>query len=210
METNINIIIADDHLLFIEGLRLLMESEPGITITDIAHDGKELLQILPANLPDIILLDINMPNMNGLKAAIYIKQSYPAIKIIMLSTYSEEHLVEKAKKNGADGYLLKNSSKEKLLQTIRLVHKGTACFPYLLAETINEFNANDNFLKQYNFTKRETEVILLIKDGLTNQQISEKLFLSIYTIETHRKNIMQKLQLNSPSALMKFIITNNL
>ena len=124
-----------------------MESEPGITITDIAHDGKELLQILPANLPDVILLDINMPHMNGLKAVIFIKQSYPEVKIIMLSTYSEAHLVEKAKKNGANGYLLKNSSKEELLQTIRLVHKGAACFPYLLPETINEFNANDNFLK---------------------------------------------------------------
>ena len=210
LQTNIKIIIADDHLLFIEGLRMLIESEPGITIIDIANDGKELLQILPANLPDVILLDINMPNMNGLNAAIYIRQSYPSVKILMLSTYSEEHLIEKAKKNGANGYLLKNSSKEELLQSIRLVYKGLLCFPFRVPERVNEFSSNDIFLKQYNFTKRETEVILLIKQGLTNQQISDKLFLSIYTVETHRKNIMQKLHLNSPSALMKFIITNNL
>jgi len=96
MNDKINIIIADDHLLFIEGLRALIGHEPDINIADMAHDGKELLWILPHNIPDIILLDINMLGMNGLTAAVRIRQSWPGIRIIMLSTYSDEHLIEKA------------------------------------------------------------------------------------------------------------------
>lgn len=95
MEVIIKLIIADDHNLFIDGLRLLLKDEPDLQVTDIASDGKELLSILPTAKADIILLDINMPNLNGLDTAHYIKQTYPALKIIMLSTYNDDHLVER-------------------------------------------------------------------------------------------------------------------
>ena len=206
----IKIIIADDHTLFINGLQLLLHDQDWIEVIDIAHDGKELLNILPKTQPDLILLDINMPVLNGLDTARYIKQSFPFIKLIMLSTYNEEHLIDKAKQTGVNGYLLKNSSKDELLQTIRLVMNNQTSFPYLQPKEENIFDKQDNFLKQFNLTKRETEIILLLKDNFTNQQIADKLFLSIYTVETHRKNIMQKLGLKSPAALMKFIIENNL
>lgn len=210
MSTPITIIIADDHAMFIEGLRLLLKEESDVIILDIAHDGKELLSLLQKQQPQIVLLDINMPGMNGLETAKYIRQSYRSIKVIILSTYQEEHLIEKAKQNGAAGYLLKNSTKEELLQTIRLVATGHPCFPYTLPSTANEFTGTDSFLKQFDLTKREREIIGYIKKGLTNQQIADVLFLSIYTVETHRKHIMQKLQLGSPTALMKFIIEHNL
>lgn len=206
----VKIIIADDHTLFINGLRLLLKEEPRIEVIDVANDGKELLDVLTTTTPDLILLDINMPVLNGLDAAKYIKRSYPAIKLIILSTYNEDHLVDKAKQVGVNGYLLKNSSKEELLQTIYLVMNYQSAFPYREPKKENLFDREDSFLKPFNLTKREMEIVLLLKNNLTNQQIADQLFLSIYTVDTHRKNIMQKLGLKSPAALMKFIIEKKL
>jgi DNA-binding NarL/FixJ family response regulator len=210
MNKLIKIIIADDHLLFIDGLSSLLNGEDDIMIADIAYDGRQLLYILEKQSPDVILLDINMPGMNGLEALRYIKQSWPAINIVMLSTYNEEHLIEKAKQSGANGYLLKNCNKNELLQTIRLVSTGISCFPYQKPAALSYLDKEDKFLKQFSLSKRESEIIDLIKNEFTNQQIADQLHLSVYTIETHRKNIMQKLQLKSPAALIKFILENRL
>ena len=207
---NIKIIIADDHNLFINGLQLLLKEESWIEIIDIANNGRELLEVLQRSQPDLILLDLNMPNMNGFEAARYIKQNHPAVKLIILSTYNEEHLIDKAKQIGINGYLLKNCNREELLQTISLVMNHQTSFPYFEPRENNSFDSKDNFLIQFNLTKRELEIIQLIKNGFTNQLIANKLFLSIYTVETHRKNIMHKLNLNTPMALIKFIVENNL
>ncbi len=207
---SIHLVIADDHVLFIDGLKLLLKDESHIVIDDVANDGKELLHLLEYQQPDLILLDINMPKLNGLEATGFIKRSYPKIKIVILSTYNDNHIIEKAKQHGANGYLLKNCNKEDLLQTINLVDSGQSSFPYRTPKNDNVFNSNDDFLKQFGLTKREAEIIQLIKGDLSNQDIADKLYLSIYTIETHRKNIMQKLGLKSPAALMKFIIENGL
>ena len=206
----VKIIIADDHTLFISGLRLLLQDEDWIEITDAAHDGRELLDVLRKTTVDVVLLDINMPQLNGLEAARHIKQNFPAIKLVVLSTYNEDHIVEKAKSFGVNGYLLKNCSKEELLQTIKLVMHGQTSFPYRPPAENRLFDREDNFLLQFNLTKRETELLQLIKAGLTNQQMADKLFLSVYTVETHRKNILQKLGLKNSVALMKFIMENNI
>ena len=210
MKDAIKIIIADDHNLFIDGLKLLLKDETDMHVVETVNDGKELLDILPPATVDLVLLDINMPKLNGLETMKFLKQSFPNLKVIMLSTYNADHLVEKAKTLGANGYLLKTTNKEELLQTIRLVYNGHSCFPYRQPGHKNEFDANDSFLKQFNLTKREVEILHLIKDNLTNQQIADKLFLSVYTVETHRKNVMQKIGLKTPSALMRFIIEHNL
>ena len=204
------IIIADDHNLFVNGLQLLLKDEPWIEITDIANDGKELLGILSTTQPDIVLLDINMPRLSGLDAAVHIKRTFPQIKLIILSTYNEDHLIEKAKKIGVNGYLLKNCNKDELLETIRLVMNNHTSFPYREPTATTIFDKEDAFLKQFNLTRREIEIIQLLKNNLTNQQIADRLYLSVYTVETHRKNIMHKLQLNNPASLMKFIIEHGL
>lgn len=210
MKEKIALIIADDHILFIDGLKMLLKDEPDFNIVDTANDGKELLEVLEERKADIILLDINMPKMNGLEALKFIKKNQSSAKVIFLSTYNEEHLIEKAKSLGANGFLIKNSTKEQLLQCIKSVYNNQSCFPYRLPKDVNVFEDDNKFLKQFNLTKREKEIIDLIKEGCSNQQISDQLFLSIYTIETHRKNILHKLNLKNPAALMKFILENNL
>ncbi len=207
----IKVIIADDHALFADGMRLLLKSDSNIEICYIVHDGKELLQILQKTQPDIILMDINMPKLNGLEAARKIRMHYPLLKIIMLSTYNDGHLIQKAAEYNVQGYLVKTTDKEELMFCIHEVIKGKKCFPAIIKKKEeNSFDKQDSFLRQYNLTKREFEILQMIKQALTNQQISEKLFLSIYTVETHRKNIMQKLDLNSPAGLMKFISENDI
>ena len=206
----IAITIVDDHELFVNGIKLLLEKESWIEITGSANNGKELLTALRAKVPDIILLDINMPILNGFKAVNHIGQLLPKIRIIFLSSYSELHLIEKAKSLGVKGYLLKNSSKEELFQVIKLVASGQTYFPIREKNKSNEFETADDFLKQFHITKRELEILQLIKIDLTNQQIADQLFLSVYTVETHRKNIMHKLGLNTPGRLIKFIFENNI
>lgn len=207
----LSVIIADDHTLFINGLRMLLQNEPDIEILNVAGDGKELMHLLNTHKPDIILLDINMPGINGLEALKRIKTYHSKIKVIMLSTYNEDALIEKARTGGADGYLFKNVEKSELLQAMHTVWQGGTSFPKKAAETINsKFDEPDPFLKQFQLTKRELELLQLIKQNNTNQQMADKLHLSIYTVETHRKNIMQKLHLKNPVELTKFILQYNL
>ncbi len=207
----LSVIIADDHTLFINGLRMLLQNEPDVEILNVAADGKELLSLLHAYTPELILLDINMPGINGLEALKRIKAYHPKIKVIMLSTYNEEQLIEKAKAGGADGYLFKNVDKTELLSAMHTVKQGGTHFPQKITHVANSaFDEPDPFLKQFQLTKREMELLQLIKQNYTNQQMADRLFLSIYTIETHRKNIMQKLQLKNPVELTRFIMQYNL
>jgi len=203
----IRIMLADDHPLFIECLKMMLSKEPDFEICGIAFNGREVLDMLPETLPDLILLDINMPKMNGLETIKYIKQSYPSLKIVMLTGYSDDAIVNEAKSMGANGYLLKSSKKEELIETIKLAYASKKfSSPQNEEKSGKSLSENDQFLQQFNLTKREKELIQHIKKGLTNQDIANTLCLSVYTIETHRKNIMRKLKLKSPIALMKFII----
>ena len=207
----IRIMLADDHPLFIEGLSMMLRREPDFELCGIANNGREVLEMLPTTKPDLILLDINMPKMNGLETIKYIRQSYPNVKIVMLSGYFDEAIIKEAKIKGANGYLLKSSQRDELIHTIKMVYSGALfATPQQENQVTGEFLANDKFLAQFNLTKRERELIQLIKNGMTNQEIAQNLHLSVYTVETHRKNIMQKLKLNSPGELMKFIIENQI
>ena len=210
MTNKIRVVIADDHPLFAEGLRVLLERSYAIEVVEIVNDGRELLNILKTKQADILLLDLSMPKLNGFEVMKYLKMQDLQLKIISLSTYTEIHLVNKAKELGAHGYIMKNSNQEQLIESIYAVFEGNPSFPNT-AESPTVYNTQaDLFLKAFQLSKREKEIIQFIKQGLTNKEIAEHLFLSVYTVETHRKNIMQKLQLKSPAALMKFIIENSL
>lgn len=200
-----SILLADDHLLFISGLSTLLAEEQNNYDISVAHDGNMVLQMVSDQQPDIILLDIGMPGIGGMEVLKYMNRVYPAIKIIMLSSYNDAHLIEKARRAGASGYLLKNCSIEELQRAIADVMEGKLSFPPIVH--LPEHNAYTNpIAQQFNLTKREIEIIQLIKEELTNKQIADKLFLSLFTVETHRKNIMHKLKLNSAVSLMKFIL----
>lgn len=206
----LSVIIADDHTLFINGLSMLLQNEPDIEIMAIAANGKEVLGLLHSHTPTLVLLDINMPGINGFEVLKRIKAYHPKIKVVMLSTYNEQHLIDKAKATGADGYLFKNAEKEELLKVMRQVAQGQQCFPYKPPVVNSSFDETDPFLKQFQLTKRETELLQFIKQNYTNQQMADHLHLSIYTVETHRKNIMQKLNLKNPVELTRFILQYNL
>jgi two-component system, NarL family, nitrate/nitrite response regulator NarL len=197
------IILADDHPVFTGGLAGIIDNEPDMEVVTIVHNGTTLLQTLREEEADLIVLDINMPGINGMDLLVKIRQYYPSLKVVMLSTYAEPHLVEKAEKAGADGYVVKSSDIPELLGTLRSVFNGEKSFPVLRKSNVKE---DDGFSRQFFLTRREKEIIGLIGQNFTNQQIAEQLCLSIYTVETHRKNIMEKLGIKKPGALMQYIL----
>jgi two-component system nitrate/nitrite response regulator NarL len=207
MQPPVNIILADDHTLFADGIRSLLEQTPYITVQGIASNGQVLIEMLQRHQPDVAILDISMPVLNGLEVTKIIRRDMPHIRTIILSSYSDPHLISLSRTYGADGYLMKTCNQYDLLQTITRVIRGESCFPQL--PRIQEPETDHSF-REFNLTRRELEILHLINQQFTNQQIATHLYLSIYTVETHRKNIMQKLQLKSPAALTRFLLEKGL
>jgi len=207
MQPPVNIILADDHTLFADGIRSLLEQTPYITVQGIASNGQVLIEMLQRHQPDLAILDISMPVLNGLEVTKIIRRDMPHIRTIILSSYSDPHLVSLSRSYGADGYLMKTCNQYDLLQTITRVIRGESCFPQLPRLQEPEI---DHSFREFNLTRRELEILHLINQQFTNQQIATHLYLSIYTVETHRKNIMQKLQLKSPAALTRFLLEKGL
>ena len=205
---SIHILVVDDHLLFAEGLIALLKQYHDDYIFTHIHRGDLLIKSIGNLSPQLILLDIKMPGLDGIKALELIKKENSNIKIIMISTFSDVETINKCLAKGADAFLLKNVGIAELRDTIEKVLYQNA-----RKKHVDFFNKDEPFewiSTLYKITKREWEIIQYIKIGETNQQISNRLNLSIYTTETHRKNIMQKLKLKTPGELIRFIIENNL
>ena len=208
IKKKIKVIIADDHQLFVEGMLAMLATDKEIEITGHAQNGEELLQMLSVNMPDVIILDIKMPKMDGIKALVYIKKKHTEIKVIMLSTYADSATINNCIQNGADGYLFKNASAGELRQAIIGTYDNCKSFPDMQISNWAEIAKFEYYAQSFNITRKEWDIMELIKAGHTNQKISEKLYRSIFTIQTHRKNFMQKLNLKSPAALTRFLIEN--
>ena len=205
MNTPLRIILADDHQLFTEGLCALFQNQDSIDVCAVYNDGRTLLDEIEKDGADVLLLDVKMRQPDGLTILNELqKRSFP-IKVIMLSTYSDVQTMIESRSRGAHGYLLKNTSRSELLDAMNRVMHGETVFRQLESSLQNDQEIYQHFLSTYKITKREWEIMVLIKQQLTNQQISEKLFLSIYTIETHRKNMMQKLGLKTAVQLHQFL-----
>lgn len=192
------IIIVDDHPLVIEGFKALLKQNENVMVVGSAENAFEAMALLKSNEVNIAFLDINLPDISGIELCKKIKTEFPAIQCLALSTFNDRAYVSKMIENGASGYLLKNSSKEEIFLAIEEVAKGNMFF-------------NVDFQKQNTskydqapiITRREKEVLKEIADGLTNQQIADRLFISITTVSTHRQNLMLKLDANNTASLIK-------
>ncbi|MBU1822120.1 MAG: response regulator transcription factor [Bacteroidetes bacterium] len=201
------ILIADDHRLFADGLRGLIASEPDLTVVGQVSDGDSVLDFVQKHPPELVLMDINMPRRDGFETASLLLRHYPRVKVIMLTMYADAHYVNECRKLGVHGYLLKNCTPDVLLEALRRVGAGERFYDKNVKRTPV---LDDAFTRKHQLTKREVEVIGLLKKGLSSQGIADRLFLSVNTIESHRKNIYFKLGINSLAELVRFAVENGL
>lgn len=207
-KNTIKIFIVDDHQMIIEGLKSLLKKEQNIELVGSANSAERCMQFFKVYTCDVILMDINLPDTNGIELCAIITKKYPLVKVIALSTFNQGTYVRKMIESGANGYLLKNADKHEILKAITTVMSGNN---YLTIEAEKALRyENDQQNKLPKLTKRELEVLGLIANGLTNHQISEKLFISIDTVDSHRKNLHSKLNVNNTAMLIKFATSNNL
>jgi len=201
--SQIQILFAEDHKLFREMLIATLKEKNIITIGE-AEDGIELLNLLKTKKPDLILLDIEMPNMNGSKTFTEIRELYPDLKIIFLTTHTEETLIDSFYKKGAKAYLTKNIDTETLIETIQLVHENKFI---RYAKTGKQKIESDQKIK---FSKRESEIIPLIIEGKSNKQIADKLSIGNKTVEAHKKNLFKKTKTSSVVGFAIFVLRKGL
>lgn len=205
------ILIADDHQLFNDGMKMMLAAEGDIDIMGQVFSGKDVLHAVHTLQPDLLLLDINMPHQNGLEVAEKMRQSYPAVRIIMLTMYSDRKFVDDCKRLGVPGYILKNSGVDEVLNAIETVLAGQRYYdPKLTKSTNPDQHADDSFQRQFQLTKRELEIIGLTGQSFTNEEIANRLFLSLATVKTHRNNINLKLGIKQPTDLVRFAIEHGL
>ena len=195
---NIRIVIADDHAVVREGIRALIEITPGMQLVGEAKDGVEAILKVRAAKPDVVLLDVMMPRMDGIEAVSAIKDEMPDARIIILTSFSDDDKVLTAIRAGALGYLLKDSSPQELLQSIRDVHAGkSSLHPSVALKLINEINRPTSHMTNEDLTERELQILQLVAQGLSNQEISQALNISERTVGTHISNILSKLDLTN-------------
>jgi len=215
------IIIADDHSVVRSGLRLLLQSSPDFTVVAEAEDGEEAVALVDRHKPDVVVMDISMPKLNGIEATGIMKQSNPELKIIILTVHEDEEYVYQMLRAGASGYVLKSAGKKEIFAAIESALSGERFFSPGISKLIIEgFIKRDKEQLQaqeqlqmhskQQLTKREIEVLQYIAQGFTNRKIAEALFLSIRTINTHRTNLMQKLDIHDTARLVRYAIETGL
>jgi DNA-binding NarL/FixJ family response regulator len=200
------VFIVDDHYMVIEGIRSLLQHEKNIEWMGHAMNAASCLAFLQRQQPDVILMDINLPDKSGIDLCKEVKENYPSVFIIGLSTFNQQSFIRKMMDNGASGYVLKNATQEELIEAIERVMKGKT---YLGDEVAQALRSNLPGTAPV-LTRREKEVLGLIADGLTNQVIASSLFISIATVETHRKNLLLKLNAKNTAELVKLALLNRL
>lgn len=207
----IHVLLVDDHVLIRRGIALLLENHTDITVVGEANDGEEAIQLAYQTNPDVILMDISIPNgIDGLTATKEIKKNLPDIKIIILTMHNEIAYIQQAIEVGADGYILKNSQGGVMYEAIYSVYHNKPYYNVgLPQEQVEKLFKNKGKKNNDLLSTREQEIVRLTILGYTNVQIAEKLFISSKTVESHKSNIMQKLDLKSKAQLIQYGITNS-
>lgn len=211
----IRIAIAEDHQMFIDGLKSLLTDENDIQLIGEALNGQELLKLLEKEVPAIALVDLNMPVMDGLTTIQQLNQRFPQVKIIVLTMYNSLPYLQKVTCLHIHGYLLKNAGKTELLQALRSVHAGKSYYSQEIAQLLmeNAHRLHESNAQQQGeslLTKREIEVLRLLSEEYTTKEIADSLFLSVHTVETHRKNLLNKLQVKNTVGLVRYALEQKL
>ncbi|MEE8373312.1 MAG: response regulator transcription factor [Dehalococcoidia bacterium] len=209
--TKIRVLIADDHVIVREGLRLLLEAEPDIEVVGEAMDGQEAVDRTMELKPDIVLMDITMPGMSGIEATRLIKNRIPDVKVLALTMHESDEYFFEVLNAGASGYVIKGGSSSELISALRAVWRGDVfLYPSMAKKLLGDYlqlaKAGQDKEQYDGLTEREREILTSVAEGLTNQEIAELLVLSASTVQTHRANIMAKLGLHSRTDLVKYAI----
>ena len=200
--------IVDDHAVVIEGIYALLQQEKGIEMVGYATNAANCLQYFSSHTADVILMDIYLPDMNGVDLCRMVKRNWPDVMVLALSTFNQGTYVRKMMENGASGYLLKNASKQEIIEGIQQTARGRTYFSFEASQALKADMQQQQSLPP--LTKREKEVLSCVADGLTSGQIAEKLFISIDTVDSHRKNLHAKLGVRNTVMLIKLAMENNL
>jgi len=207
----VNILLVDDHTIVTDGLKALLDGDSAYVVKGGAANGQIAIEMLRILKIDLVLMDIDMPVLNGIEATKIIKKEMPEKKIIMLTMHDEKAMIKMMLDIGADGYLLKNSGKAEIIKAIENVMAGEQYYSDEVTSVLLETKTSKDELGIISeLTDREIQIIKLIADGLSNKEIGEKLFISHRTVDTHRTNLMNKLDLHNVAGIVKFAITNGL
>jgi two-component system nitrate/nitrite response regulator NarL len=206
----IKLLIADDHKILLEGIVSLLRSESSFEVAATAGNGYEVMELVNKNDYDVCLLDINMPGLDGMEAAKLIRTTKPGIKIIMLTTYNDREIISELIHIGVSGYLLKNSDRSELVEAIKKVMSGRYYFSAEVEEIIMQAVAEKKNTEVIMLTEREMEIVKLLGKEYTNEKIANELHISYRTVETHRKNIMQKTKSHNLAGLLKHAYSKGL
>src|SRR5258706_6216320 len=205
----IRVFIVDDHPVVIEGIHSLLQNEKDIEWVGQAMNAQSCLGFFVNNTANIILMDISLPDMDGVELCAQMKEKYPRIFILGLSTFNQGLYIKKMMENGASGYILKNSSKEELIKAIHTVNEGGIFFSGEAGQALQEYQKS-SMPELAVLTPREKEILGLIAEGYTNPQIAEKIFLSQFTVDSHRKNLLAKLNVKNTASLIRLAVERKL
>ena len=202
----IKVFIVDDHYMVVEGIRSLLQHEKSIDWTGHAMNADSCMAFLRQSQPDVILMDINLPDKSGIDLCKEVKTMYPGVFIVGLSTFNQQSFIRKMMDNGASGYVLKNATQQELMDAVNTVMKGKT----FMSDEVSQVMRKSNSLTVPVLTRREKEVLELIAEGMTNNEIAEKIFVSASTVDTHRKNLLAKLEAKNTAELVKLAFFHNL
>jgi DNA-binding NarL/FixJ family response regulator len=208
----ITVLLVDDHTVVRQGLRALLSQEEDIEVVGEAENGRQAVQMAMKTTPDLVLMDVVMPLMNGLEGTRQILKNVPSTKVLVLSSYGDDDYVQQLTEVGASGYLIKQTAADDLLLAIREVHRGNAFFSPAIAKRLRDrcrqaFNDGQPLRRNIVLTSREAEVLQLIAEGLPNKQIAGELGISIKTVEKHRQQVMNKLNIHDVAGLTRYAIS---
>lgn len=215
MTQELRVLIAEDHALVREGIRLILEAEPGIRVVGEASNGREALEMARALKPDIVLMDIGMPEMNGLEATRQLRRELPETQVLALTVHESGDYFFRMLAAGASGYVLKGAPSSELLAAVRAagrgeVHLQPSLTTRLVGDYMRRLRRGEPVSEYDRLTDREKDVLMLLAEGLTNQEIATRLSISPSTVETHRQHIMEKLELRNRTELVKYAIRHGL